>query len=206
MNILLLGASGKMGNLISLGFPEHKFIPIDLDHTINNFEQVDALIDFSTPVATMKYIPICLSKHIPCIIGTTSLSKKERNLLIDIARNNNTHLRLCTNFDPTFKSFLQCINNLKSVFNQIIIEEWHNRSKKDCPSGSAQTIAQTIKPLEPTIISHRCDYFVYKHQVTFINSFTEVRIIHEVRNKKIYLEGLKEAIDSISCPEVFEGL
>lgn len=207
MNILFIGASGKTGKIISADLKkDNKIFPVDLEHTFNISNTVEVAIDFSTRSATMNYVPILLSQGIPCIIGTTGLTDDDVTILKSLTLKNECHCRICSNFDPTFNSFLLALKSIQEHFAKAQIEEWHHKSKLDIPSGSALTIKEYLNKIDSKIISHRCEQFIYKHQVTFINSFTEIRMIHEVKNKKIYATGVRRALKAISCPGFYNGL
>ena len=109
--------------------------------------QADVVIDFSTASAVPKLIDYCLYKKIPAVICTTGLSKETENKILDAAK-----------IIPIMKSANMSfgINILNLILEKIskvffdndfdieIIEKHHNK-KTDAPSGTALSLADTIK-------------------------------------------------------------
>lgn len=198
-----------MGNLIKENLDQSKYsiiYDIDKRHCELPSFIADVVIDFSTPVATMNYAPYFIEKGVPYILGTTGLNELETKKLIELATIRNSHLRISSNYDPGFNALLKSINTISSGFTSCTIEEWHYLLKKDIPSGSALSIKAQLKNIKTNIISHRVEEFVYRHSITFVNSSSTIRLFHEVKDKKVYVKGLEEALDSISLPGIFIGL
>ena len=92
MNVLINGASGKMGNeLLSVIKENEEFnvvCGVDIKESLEGEfpiyskieeikEKVDVIIDFSVPVATFKILKYAVANKVPIVIATTGFSKEE---------------------------------------------------------------------------------------------------------------------------------
>ena len=159
MNILLNGASGKMGNEVAktvekiedmqivsgIGLEEDlsgKF-PI-YSKTEDIKEDVDIIIDFSVPKATFNVLEYAKNKKIPIVIATTGFSKEEIQKIeetskeIPIFRSANMSLDI-----NLMAKILKEVAKVLSGTDIEIIETHHNR-KIDSPSGTAILLADAI--------------------------------------------------------------
>ena len=159
MNILLNGASGKMGNEVAktvekiedmqivsgIGLEEDlsgKF-PI-YSKTEDIKEDVDIIIDFSVPKATFNVLEYAKNKKIPIVIATTGFSKEEIQKIeetskeIPIFRSANMSLDI-----NLMAKILKEVAKVLSNTDIEIIETHHNR-KIDSPSGTAILLADAI--------------------------------------------------------------
>ena len=159
MNILLNGASGKMGNEVAktvekiddmqivsgIGIEEDlsgKF-PI-YSKTEDIKENIDIIIDFSVPKATFNVLEYAKNKKIPIVIATTGFSKEEIQKIeetskeIPIFRSANMSLDI-----NLMAKILKEVAKVLSNTDIEIIETHHNR-KIDSPSGTAILLANAI--------------------------------------------------------------
>ena len=159
MNILLNGASGKMGNEVAktvekiedmqivsgIGLEEDlsgKF-PI-YSKTEDIKEDIDIIIDFSVPKATFNVLEYAKNKKIPIVIATTGFSKEEIQKIeetskeIPIFRSANMSLDI-----NLMAKILKEVAKVLSNTDIEIIETHHNR-KIDSPSGTAILLADAI--------------------------------------------------------------
>lgn len=159
MNILLNGASGKMGNEVAktvekiddmqivsgIGLEEDlsgKF-PI-YSKTEDIKENIDIIIDFSVPKATFNVLEYAKNKKIPIVIATTGFSKEEIQKIeetskeIPIFRSANMSLDI-----NLMAKILKEVAKVLSNTDIEIIETHHNR-KIDSPSGTAILLADAI--------------------------------------------------------------
>lgn len=72
------------------------------------------------------------------------------------------------------------------------IIETHHASKKDAPSGTAREIARAIieeRSGGVPITSVRVGHVPGTHEVIFDGAFDQLRLTHEVRDRKVFAEG-----------------
>ena len=159
MNILLNGASGRMGsevaacvknepNLkIGCGFDREECLEgeFPIYNKIENIkEKVDVIIDFSVPVATFEILKYAKSNKIPIVIATTGFNEEEINQIEELSKEipifKSSNMSLEINLMSTL---LQKVAEVLKESDIEIIETHHNR-KIDSPSGTAILLANAI--------------------------------------------------------------
>lgn len=160
MNILLLGY-GKMGKTIEQIALErgHQIVGrIDADNyaELDNLksDDVDAVIEFSSPESAADNITYCLERGWPIVCGTTGwLSQRtaiealceERKGAFFYASNYSIGVNL---FFRLNKALAQFMRNYPSY--HVSMTEIHHTEKKDAPSGTAITLAEGVMEHVPT--------------------------------------------------------
>jgi len=103
------------------------------------------IIDFSAPVATRSLLRQCTERGIPMLIGTTGLTADD-HVLIDVAAKTIPVLQ-ATNTSLGVNVLLniaaQVARQLGEAYDIEIVEAHHNQ-KKDAPSGTALSLAESI--------------------------------------------------------------
>lgn len=103
------------------------------------------LIDFSAPAATRAMLPRCVQKKCAMIIGTTGLTVEDQRLIDDAARSipvlQATNTSLGVNL--LLQIAAQVAQKLGADYDIEIVEAHHNQ-KKDAPSGTALSLAESI--------------------------------------------------------------
>ena len=159
MNILLNGASGKMGNEVAkivekiddmqivsgIGLEEDlsgKF-PI-YSKTEDIKENVDIIIDFSVPKATFNVLEYAKSKKIPIVIATTGFSKEEIQKIEEISKE--IPIFRSANMSLDINLIAKILKEVAKVLSNTDIEiiETHHNRKIDSPSGTAILLADAI--------------------------------------------------------------
>jgi len=154
MNIALIGY-GKMGQIIEkiANDRNHEIVLIVDENnreqiTIEELQQADVAIDFSTPQSVLENIDFCLRANVPVVVGTTGWYDQLKNVE-DKCIAGNKSLMYGSNFSIGVNVFFH-INKLlakaMSPYKQyeVQVEEIHHTHKLDAPSGTAITIADGI--------------------------------------------------------------
>lgn len=161
-NVLVVGCNGRMGQLVCDAIAKSKdFVVVagfDVEHKVGlyNFptftsikEMVswqdvfhfDMIIDFSRPEATMTVLEFATTYSIPSVIATTGFSNDEEEEIKDVA-----------NRIPIFKSdnmsygifvarqLVKLMAKLLPECTDFSIDEKHQSTKKDAPSGTAKSL------------------------------------------------------------------
>ncbi len=153
MKIALLGY-GKMGKTIeSLGTPKHEFVlKVDAEtaktFTLSELAAADVAIEFSTPSTAYLNLLKCFEAGVPVVVGTTAwldhyAAATER------CRAKNGAMLYAPNFSIGVNIFFEVNRTLARMMNahsqyDIRMEEIHHTEKKDAPSGTAVSLAETI--------------------------------------------------------------
>src|SRR5690554_342007 len=135
----LVGADA--GELAGVG-KQGVALSTDLSAVIDQF---DALIDFTSPAATLANAELCAQHGKAMVIGTTGFSETEKQQLLDyqtqiplcLAANFSTGVNLC------FK-LLETAARVMAAESDIEIVEAHHRHKVDAPSGTALRMGEVI--------------------------------------------------------------
>ncbi len=108
-------------------------------------EQADVVIDFSLPQATPKTIRFCRAKGASLVLGTTGIDGPLMTELRDLAEN--TPVVYATNMSVGMNMLFAQVGQIAQMLGpdyDIEIVEQHHRFKKDAPSGTALSLAESI--------------------------------------------------------------
>jgi len=116
-------------------------LPLEADLT----RDVDVMVDFSTPDATMQRLARSLEKKISMVIGTTGLSTEQLAQINEAAETIPILIspNMSVGVNVLFAVAAEVAKTLGEDFD-IEIVELHHRFKKDAPSGTALKVAQNI--------------------------------------------------------------
>ncbi len=154
MKIAIIGY-GKMGKDIAVLLSQLSYVSllfIDNEEDWKQHEAVlsncDVAIEFSTPATVIQNLKRCIEKQIPVVTGTTGWGES-LDEIIGLAEANNVSLIYGSNFSIGANLFFDLIASFSKVMKEqeaysVSIEETHHSQKKDRPSGTAITIAETI--------------------------------------------------------------
>jgi len=247
IGIVVTGVSGRMGQMIldqisktegvflagALEAPNHNWIGQDIGEIINGvplglkvaekacdiFAAADAVIDFTSPEASVGYAQSAAAKGLVHVIGTTGFSKTQIdriNLLRDkiaIIRSGNMSLGV----NLLAKITKKVAEVLDDEFDIEIIEAHHNK-KVDAPSGTAILLGEAaaegrkvslleVQDLQREGIvgarkrgnigftSIRGGDIVGEHDVLFASSSERITLRHVASNRNVFAVGaIKAAI------------
>ena len=159
MNILLNGASGRMGNEIILAVKSQADMEIvcgfDREENFNEEfpiyndiknikENVDVIIDFSVPTATFKILEYAKTNKIPIVIATTGFSEDEIEKIKDISKE--IPIFRSSNMSLDINLMANLVQKIAEVLKESDVEiiETHHNKKIDSPSGTAILLADAI--------------------------------------------------------------
>lgn len=207
----VIGVLGRMGQMIVKTVRQdptlilHAMITKEISKGVSSvvltkqipyiIQDIDLLIDFSSPNAICDYIPLIKAHPVALVIGTTGLQAKHYTLLEETA---DTHPILhAANFSFgifLLKEILQTIINYKPTC-KIAITETHHKMKKDQPSGTAKALSDQLQTLQDpiSIRSFRKASTISTHTVTLHLQDEDLSISHSSRNRSIFAEGAIQA-------------
>ena len=150
MNVLINGASGKMGNeLLSVIKQNEEFnvvCGVDIKESLEGEfpiyskiedikEKVDVIIDFSVPVATFKILKYAVANKVPIVIATTGFTKEEIEQIEEFSKEIPIFRSSNMSFDINLMA--KIVAEVAKVLNNTDIEivETHHNRKIDAPSG-----------------------------------------------------------------------
>ena len=162
MNVLINGASGKMGNELFSVIKENEEFEVvcgvDKNEDLNGEfpiyskiedikEKVEVIIDFSVPVATFKILKYAIKNKVPTVIATTGFSKEEIEDIGEFSKE--IPIFRSSNMSLDINLMAKIVAKVAKVLNNTDIEivETHHNRKIDAPSGTAILLANAIKGL-----------------------------------------------------------
>lgn len=105
----------------------------------------DVAIDFSLPEASGATVDFCLENRVALVCGTTGLNDQQRDRLK--AASKKVPVLYATNMSVGMNAMFSLAGKVASMLGDefdIEIVEQHHRFKKDAPSGSALSLAESI--------------------------------------------------------------
>jgi len=135
----LIGAdSGELAGLGKNGVP----VVSELSQVISD---IDVLIDFTVPAATLGNLAQCVGNHVALVIGTTGFTPEELTEIEHAAE----HIAICkaSNFSTGVNVCFKLLDMAARVLGDdvdIEISEAHHRHKIDAPSGTALSMGEVV--------------------------------------------------------------
>ncbi|HMU38002.1 MAG TPA: 4-hydroxy-tetrahydrodipicolinate reductase [Pseudomonadota bacterium] len=187
--------------------------PVGLDLTddlARALSQVDVMIDFSTPGATVLLSAAAADTATPLVIGTTSLHGAAIGA-IDAAANR-VPIVCSANMSPGVNVLISLLKKTANALpdHEVEIVELHHRHKKDAPSGTALLLADTIESArgrksdlrlgrsgmvgprgarELGIMAVRGGDVVGEHTVFFFGNGERVELTHRAQSREVFAKG-----------------
>lgn len=245
INVGIMGASGRMGRRLIQAVLQNaqtqlvagivrqgsSLVGVDAGELVNMgkvgvrlvddlaqvIDDMDVLIDFSLPEATVNNVKICTEHGVNMVIGTTGLTDAQNVLLAEAsdkiaivyAGNYSTGVNLC----------LKLIDMATRVFADnadIEIIEAHHKHKIDAPSGTALMMAEAVANARGQSLNEMAVYgregrtgaresgtigihairggeIIGDHTVMFIADDEIVEITHKARDRMTFAVGAVRA-------------
>ena len=159
MNILLNGASGRMGNEVAMRVENEENMQIvagigleeDLSGKFPIYskiedvkEKIDVIIDFSVPKATFKVLEFAKKEKTPIVIATTGFSNDELEKIEELSKE--IPIFRSANMSLDINLMAEIVKKVAKVLQDTDIEiiETHHNRKIDAPSGTAILLADAI--------------------------------------------------------------
>jgi 4-hydroxy-tetrahydrodipicolinate reductase len=222
MNIALIGY-GKMGKAIheiaqekNNQLSENKYninLIVDIDNrnttTIEQLQQCDVAIEFTSPHTAVENIKWCFEAGVPVVVGSTGWLQHIDEIK-KIVETENKSLLYAPNFSIGVNIFFEMNRILARIMNQhqeydVMMEEIHHTEKKDAPSGTALYAAEDILKINNTkaiwaneatnqknvldIISLREENVPGTHTVFYQSSIDTIELKHTAHNRKGFAGG-----------------
>ena len=203
MNILLVGANGKMAKNVKVVNKKFKHVIFELDkNTENNMQfksffdisneiakKIDVVLDFSSPQVLKSELNFCEKHKIPLIICSTGQSKADNTIIkkysslfpIAIVPNTSLGIYLMT------KMLKSILKNIKDF--DIDLVESHHKLKKDAPSGTAKMLIKILENYDVNIHSIRAGEIVGTHEIILTSQYEQLKISHTAFDKKLFALG-----------------
>jgi 4-hydroxy-tetrahydrodipicolinate reductase len=249
MNLGICGICGRMGvSILKLALGRGHVLAAAFDHdkapqfgrdagallgagdtgvTVRNINAGDAgrcdcIIDFSSPVATMRMLDAAVSMKKPLVIGTTGLSDEETG------RIRKASAAVPVLFSPNMSLGVNLLFKLTEVAAgalspdyDVEIFEAHHRLKKDAPSGTAKRLLEIVRSgmkglggarevdgrsgmtgertrNEIGVLAMRGGDIVGEHTVFFTGIGERIELTHRATDREILSKGAVAAMEFLA--------
>jgi 4-hydroxy-tetrahydrodipicolinate reductase len=138
--ITLVGGLSRQGQIAESGSHGVRLFA----NVVALLPEIDVLIDFSAPIATVDHAIACASAGVPMVCGTTGLDAAQAAALHAAAEQ--VALFHAANMSPGVNAVLAVLPTLMRALHGYDIEivETHHRHKLDAPSGTALALARAV--------------------------------------------------------------
>lgn len=215
MNIALVGY-GRMGRMIekvALSRGHQVIARFDIDNNVGgdgltsgNLAGVDVAIEFSIPETVTGNLSRLIQLQVPTVVGTTGWYEQLEEIR-SLVRMHDAALVYGANFSIGMNLFLRLVKQAAELFapyseyDPFLIEH-HHRFKKDAPSGTAQVMADRMRPSygerTPVPVSVRAGHIPGTHEVGFDAEADTVTLTHTARSREGFAAGAVLAAELIA--------
>ena len=198
--IAIVGCKGKMGSLIANALDKnYQIVGIDKENCLDNFDDLNLVIDFANGQSSVLSAEFCLKKQIPLIIGSTGQTAEENKRICEISKS--IKIIKKSNFSKgigVLKTFVEEVLKLHPEKFEII--EKHHKNKKDSPSGTAKELESFIKERfngKFEIKSIREGEEMGEHTIIAYARDEKLTITHNVYSRSMFVDGVVEDVKNL---------
>ena len=240
LKVGIYGASGRVGKLLCelvsenpamelasiyfKGESELTSSPLFRGDVASFLASCDVAIDFTSPEGTEELLEAAEKHPTALVIGTTGLSSHQQNLLKDASAS--MPILYATNMSLGVALLNSLVETASAKLREFDIEivEMHHRHKKDAPSGTALTLAESAargRDLdldavrisgrdgnigartkdEIAVMALRGGDIVGEHTVGFYNDGEFLRLSHTATSRDTFAKGAVKAAMWLSAQE-----
>lgn len=208
------GAMGREVECLAEPLGIHVSMVCDVDRPFGDVESpdFDVAIDFSWPDAVIDNVRAAARLQRPIVIGTTGWYDRMDEIRTIVSQSG-IGCVWGSNFNIGTHLFLRLVRQAAELIDRhpgfdIAVHETHHRRKRDSPSGTAITAAQTILSALPRkthteletqhgaidpaalhVTSSRVGDVIGRHQVTIDSPFESIEITHSAKNRQGFAQG-----------------
>ena len=187
------------------------------DDPADLFAQADAVLEFTSPTATVLHVELAARKKKIHVIGTTGFEPAQLGILHRAAKQ--TAIVLAPNMSVGLNLLLRMVEQMAHALDpdwDIEILEMHHRHKVDAPSGTALALGRAAAAGRGTDLDHvakrardgitgarrrgdigfavlRGGDVVSDHRVIFASDGERVELTHIATSREIYARGALRA-------------
>ena len=161
----------------------------------------EVAIEFTVPTAAASLIRGCADLGLPVVSGTTGWDA-ERAAVDTHVRNSNGALLWAPNYALGVHLFSAVVAEVSRRFLTAdagvegTIVETHHTKKLDAPSGTARMLASVAEQASGRAVpvtSVRTGDVPGTHELVLESAFEQVRVVHEVRDRRVFAAGALSA-------------
>lgn len=220
MNLAIVGY-GRMGHMVEQFAPEFGFevkLKLDIENNANqagmtqeNFQGIDAAIEFSVPGAVIDNIERLSRLRVNTVVGTTGwLDQLER--VRSMVQNSGTGLVWSPNYSIGVNVFARAVaETARLMKDQDVYGAWaweiHHAKKLDAPSGTLLKLVDDMRragfdrPVDTS--SNRAGSHPGTHEVGFDSPDDTITLRHAARSRTGFARGALKAAQWIAGKKGF---
>ncbi|NUQ80949.1 MAG: 4-hydroxy-tetrahydrodipicolinate reductase [Bacteroidetes bacterium] len=231
MGTRLIELAPERGHTITAEFKSN--YPFTEERMIQAKDRVDVWIDFSHASLTEKLVKTVSEHQLKLVIGTTGWYDKLDDYKA-MVQNSGAGVIYAPNFSTGVYTFNKIVEFAASIMSKlkaydVAIHEIHHHEKRDAPSGTAKSLAQTllthykasglkkkVVPLAPGntdiaadtiyVSSSRVGHVVGRHEIQFDSVEDSIGLIHDARSRNGFALGAIRATEWIYDKQGFYNL
>ncbi len=192
------------------------------DNLAAAIDQLDILIDFTRPEASLEYVEICRQARKKMVIGTTGFTDEHKSQIAEAT--NDIAIVMAPNMSVGVNLSLKLLEMAAKVmgdYTDIEIVEAHHRHKVDAPSGTALRMGEVVakalnRDLKDCAVyaregitgerdrktigfsTIRAGDIVGEHTVMFADEGERVEITHKASSRMTFANGAVRAAGWVS--------
>jgi len=238
MNVAVTGARGQMGETVIEAGTQREDVtvawgvdaepgngkvhgvsvygPNELTHNLDRYRP-NVLVDFSIPDATVETVEAAVEAAVPVVVGTTGFSDDQLDQLHEASES--VPVLKATNFARGVQALLRVIESAVADLPGYDVEvtETHHNRKRDAPSGTANTMLETIEAVraetgeaggervhgrvgetprqagEIGVHARRAGDIRGEHEVLLAGNDEVVKLSHRAESRRVFAEGALDA-------------
>lgn len=216
LSILINGSKGRMGHAVATAAKDSGVTvgaAVDVgDDIAAALAKCDAVIDFSSHMATRALLELAVAQKKPVVLGTTGHQPEEKKQLLALAAQ--VPCVWAGNFSIGVNTLFALTRRATAILGadyDTEVIEMHHRFKKDSPSGTAERLLEIIleerkltreslrhgregitgerQPSEVGVHSLRGGDVVGDHTVVFAALGERVELTHKASDRGIFARG-----------------
>jgi len=214
INILVLGADGRMGRLAVKEISSRPDMQVvgalvrgDSLSLASREAKVDVVVDLTGPDSVFGNAHEAMELGLSCVIGASGLTDEQCVQLQNLAAKKQLGACIIPNFSIAAVMMIKMAKLCADKFADVSIIERHHRAKKDAPSATAKhTAAMVAKYRKPHLLvtpsvscyeesgisihSIRSDGVVAEQEVLFGQSGESLSLTHVTHDRQAFMPGL----------------
>jgi len=174
----------------------------------------DALIDFTTPDASLRYVAACAETATPAVVGTTGFDDDGTARLRRAAER--VPVLQAPNFSPGVQVLESLVAEAAGALDyDVELTETHHNGKRDAPSGTARRLLETVEaagsgerdrvhgregeaprsPEEIGVHVRRAGDVRGEHELLFAGNDEVLTLTHRAESRRVFAAGALDAAE-----------
>jgi len=192
---------GRMGRAVedvarAQGVPVRAIIARGTPVNASTLDGADVAIEFTTPQSAVANARACIDAGCAVVVGSTGWTG-DLDALTRFVDERGGALLWSPNFSLGLNALLGVVLTAGAAFGRLPgfdahLVETHHTAKKDAPSGTALHLARAMSATfgrDVPITSVRVGSVPGTHEIIVDGPFEQVRLTHEVRDRRVFAEG-----------------